>query len=138
MKQTTEVQQDDIESKIKHYNNQSFSDQASLRYLANTFDDIVFRTDAGLMDFSTEAPKEEEGLERVKISGFHRDDKVVVKIVRQKYNEFEKCFGSYQKSETLGSIEEAEEYIKDFLDLDSLEDLSEEKFNLDDYREGGE
>lgn len=119
----------EIRKKILHYNEQSFNDSATLRYLANSFPGIVFKNGAGLMDVSFEVdemdPENDGEVSRIKIKEY-QSDRFIAEITTLKDTEDSTTrLASYRDSEVRDDLGDLSDWIEEQIDSELHRDLQE-------------
>jgi len=94
----------------------SYSKRATLRYMANDFTEVIFKSEDNI-DLSIDRPKSEPGVTRVKVTDY-QEDRLHAEVVRQVEKRDQKTPVTYGDSKVVDEFDEALEFIKEESGLD--------------------
>lgn len=128
MNEVNEMVKGEIRKKILHYNEQSFNDEASLRYLANKFPGVIFKNDEGLMDLSFEVDDQDLSNEgevvRIKIKKYQNNRFIGAVSTLREVEDYDHL-GTFEDTEVSDDLGDISEWIEEKIDSETYQDIEE-------------
>ena len=124
--EVNEMVKGEIRKKILHHRERGVSDQAALRYLANSFPGVIFKNDKGLMDLSFEVDDEDlsnEGeVTRIKIKKYQNSGFIGAVSTLRSVEDYDHL-GTFEDTEVSEDLGDVSDWIEEKIDREVYQDI---------------